>query len=80
MYRGYKAGSDRSGRGRLHFIFCMELVVFSVQPLIFFRNTLADSMGAFKGPIKKEPEIHAPNSSALDVNASNPTETISATG
>ncbi|KAF8726810.1 hypothetical protein HU200_019287 [Digitaria exilis] len=55
MYRGYKAGSDRSGR--------------------------ADSTGAFKGPIKKEPETHAPlNSSALDVNASNPTETISATG
>ncbi|KAF8716392.1 hypothetical protein HU200_026362 [Digitaria exilis] len=54
MYRGYKAGSDRSGR---------------------------DSTVAFKGPIKKEPDTHAPlNSSALDVNASNPTDTISATG
>ncbi|TKW25676.1 hypothetical protein SEVIR_3G134300v4 [Setaria viridis] len=54
MNRGYKAGSDRSGR---------------------------DSMGVSKGPIKKEPELHAPlNSSALDVRTSNPTETISATG
>jgi len=54
MYRGYKAGSDRSGR---------------------------DSMGVFKGPIKKEPELHAPlDSSALDVKTSNPTEAISATG
>ncbi|CAL4901642.1 unnamed protein product [Urochloa decumbens] len=52
-YRGYKAGSDRSGR---------------------------DSMGVFKGPSKKEPELHAPlNSSALDVKTSNPTETISVT-
>ncbi|CAL4895046.1 unnamed protein product [Urochloa decumbens] len=54
MHRGYKAGSDRSGR--------------------------ADSMGVFKGPIKKEPELNAPlSSSALDVKTSNPTEMISAT-
>ncbi|PUZ64605.1 hypothetical protein GQ55_3G155900 [Panicum hallii var. hallii] len=40
-----------------------------------------DSLGVFKGPIKKEPELHAPlNSSALDVKTSNPTEAISATG
>jgi len=40
-----------------------------------------DSMGVFKGPIKKEPELHAPlNLSALDVKTSNPTEAISATG
>ncbi|WVZ99719.1 hypothetical protein U9M48_044980 [Paspalum notatum var. saurae] len=50
-YKGYKTGSDRSGR---------------------------DSMGAFRGAVKKEPEFHAPlNSSALDVKT---TETISATG
>ncbi|CAN6341119.1 unnamed protein product [Urochloa humidicola] len=39
-----------------------------------------DSTGVFKGPIKKEPELHVPlNSSALDVKTSNPTETSSAT-
>ena len=40
----------------------------------------ADS-GGFKGPVKKEPELHAPlNSSALDVKTSDTTETFSATG
>ncbi|AQK92436.1 uncharacterized protein [Zea mays] len=51
IYGGYKAGSDRSGRG------------------------------GFKGPAKKEPELHASiNSSALDVNTSATSETFSATG
>ncbi|KAJ1264263.1 hypothetical protein BS78_09G249600 [Paspalum vaginatum] len=50
-YKGYKTGSDRSGR---------------------------DSVGVFRGSIKKEPEFHAPlNSSTMDVKT---TETISATG
>ncbi|CAD6332746.1 unnamed protein product [Miscanthus lutarioriparius] len=54
IYRGYKAGSDRSGR---------------------------DSTGGFKGPVKKEPELHAPlNSAALDVKTSDTTETFSASG
>jgi hypothetical protein len=41
----------------------------------------SDSTGGFKGPVKKEPELHAPlNSSALDVKTSDTTETFSATG
>ncbi|AQK92429.1 Putative DUF1296 domain containing family protein [Zea mays] len=40
-----------------------------------------DSIGGFKGPAKKEPELHASiNSSALDVNTSATSETFSATG
>ncbi|AQK92423.1 Putative DUF1296 domain containing family protein [Zea mays] len=45
------------------------------------RSGRANSIGGFKGPAKKEPELHASiNSSALDVNTSATSETFSATG
>jgi hypothetical protein len=61
MYRGYKAGSDRSGRGRLHFILCMEFVVFSVQPLsLFFQQHVNRLNGRFQRPYQERTRATCP--------------------